>query len=416
MDGKKRVRKTIKIMMMIAIILSFVRFLDYKIMIDTIYIDKEQLGKKVLDYRFYYYAFDNVWEQKNLDKLHDCTFLQEQLSGGNGKNYFKETYPFGCYLYPAHFAVAFAWLAYFPYLVSQTIWTIGLSVLLLIGVYLISKIMFMENKEVKKKERVIFLFVMMIVALGIAPTTIDTFWVNSNRLIFFLISLSFYLHYYKKKSLWAGIFLGLATVFKITPAILIVFYLFKKQWKILYGAIISGVVTTLISIKFVGFETIYNFITHDFWFYSKGLSAHYMPPVNSSIKAITTKYLTGVSPSIIFVLYGLLLLGIYIYILIKNENKEKELILLSLSPLLFTPHLETNHMILSLFGIYLIWKRIYDKYETINSKFNIVFMMVAIATILLFLHPVGVEYFIVCILLLIATLIEYKSENKKNVE
>jgi len=66
-----------------------------------------------------------------------------------------------------------------------------------------------------------------------------------NVLILALTCLGLYL-YQKRRDTWAGVSLAAATLMKVTPALLIVYFAWKREWRVVIGAAIGAIVLTLI--------------------------------------------------------------------------------------------------------------------------------------------------------------------------
>lgn len=76
----------------------------------------------------------------------------------------------------------------------------------------------------------------IIVALSIRPLTSDLDHGNVNILIAFLIVASLWL-FANGRDVWSGLLMALATVFKVTPALFIVYFAWKRQWKLFVSSL-----------------------------------------------------------------------------------------------------------------------------------------------------------------------------------
>jgi len=80
-----------------------------------------------------------------------------------------------------------------------------------------------------------------------------------NLFLLFLISLTFYL--YQTKHLgWAGMILAIAVSIKLTPVVLLLFFLRKKDWRVVRAFIASSLVITGLSIYAFGWG-----LTEQYW-------------------------------------------------------------------------------------------------------------------------------------------------------
>jgi hypothetical protein len=76
---------------------------------------------------------------------------------------------------------------------------------------------------------------------------------NINSFVFFEIALAWYLFVNRREG-WAGVVLGLAVVTKVTPALLLVYFVYKRAWRVAAGAGLGLVLfALLIPSIFLGF-------------------------------------------------------------------------------------------------------------------------------------------------------------------
>ena len=78
----------------------------------------------------------------------------------------------------------------------------------------------------------------VLLVLALRPFTSDLDHGNVNILIAFLVVLSLWM-FAQGRDIWAGVLLALATAFKVTPALLIPYFAWKRQWKLVASAIIG---------------------------------------------------------------------------------------------------------------------------------------------------------------------------------
>src|SRR5262249_28051757 len=107
------------------------------------------------------------------------------------------------------------------------------------------------------------------------------------------------------KPLWAGAFLGLATALKLFPGLLFVYYLLRRQWKVVLSGGLSFLAVTGVTVAVLGLETYQDYVTkvlpavsafRDWWpnlslpgFWSKlfeGQSGHVITVVHSPAVAL----------------------------------------------------------------------------------------------------------------------------------
>jgi hypothetical protein len=334
--GKKLLKLFILVLLLLILIIKWLPIIIFSISNGLMH---EKFS--ISDYYYFHYSFETVWQNKPSGLLYDCNNLQAGLK----EKYNINSSPNACFLYPPHFAVFFSWLGSFSFDFAEYIWNVFLNFIYIIGVLLFIKLIFKEKTKYNYNFTLSLVFLLSLLHY---PFIFDSQMSNSNRLTFFLISIMFYLLYEKKKNFWAGISLGFAIVFKITPAIILVFYLFKRNFMLAFGAIFSIIISSIIVIITIGWNVLWKFSTDYFWGFSQKL-AHFGVPYDNSIQGILSTYFPSSPITFIFIVYILLFLIVYISQLRKNGNHNMEIGIISLSPLIFSPHLEVHHLILTLF-------------------------------------------------------------------
>ena len=72
-------------------------------------------------------------------------------------------------------------------------------------------------------------------------------------LIFFFFCLGYWL-LRGQRPFWAGLAFGFITLFKFYPALILIYFLFHRQWRLLAGAVTAGAVLVAISLATLGLE------------------------------------------------------------------------------------------------------------------------------------------------------------------
>jgi hypothetical protein len=363
--------------------------LKWKVMVVDLNILHDYPKKwSLTDYDVYRIAFDIIWKQQPIEWLYNCQILQDAIAVTETDIY---KYPHVCYLYPPHFAVFLSWLSAFGDYGGNVIYALLSSVLFFIALILFT---FMV---VKKENKLGFFAIVGISAISY-PVWIDVAYDNTNRIIFFLVAMTFYFHYYRKQSKWAGAFLGTAILFKITPAILFVFYFFKKKWKLLFGAILAMLIETIIVSYVVGWEIMWNYVTHIFWSFSGNMTENFKAPANSSLQGVFNYFGLVSLGKISFKIYVTILFICLLIWFRKERTQIQEIMLLSMLPLLFSPHLELNHMILAVLPTIILLNGIVEK---VYKKGTIA--LIVMATFILVAGAHTIENFVLIMLLLFFT-------------
>jgi len=157
------------------------------------------------------------------------------------------------YLYPPLFAVLMLPFTFMNYTFAKNLW------LFLNQAFLMGALVFTWYSA-KDKISCIELIFLLFLLLNFAPIFSNLNLGQVSILIFLLVASSFYL-FKKRKDFWTGVLLAFATMFKITPGLLIVYFLWKKEYRVFFSALFSLIILFLLSIVLVGIETNYFYIT-----------------------------------------------------------------------------------------------------------------------------------------------------------
>jgi len=156
------------------------------------------------------------------------------------------------YIYPP---TSLAWLlplSILPMRVAEAGWLI-----LSVGALMTSVVLlFKAVDQPLKWQSVLLVFGLSLLAF---PTKFTLGMGQINLFLLFMISLTFYL-YQTKRLGWAGLSLAIAVSIKLTPVVLLLFFLRKKEWRVLTSFLVS-------SIAILGFS-IYAFgwgLTEQYW-------------------------------------------------------------------------------------------------------------------------------------------------------
>lgn len=147
---------------------------------------------------------------------------------------------FDYYNYPPAATLFFYAFTLLPINTSEFIFT-GLSVLsLFISLFLLLKL-------TKQKINFYMLLAIGYLLLRFSPTRLTLTLGQINLVVLLLIILSFY--WYKQgRGVLSGISLGLSFIFKFTPAVLLLFFLLKKQWRVIFSFVCTIVLVHLLAV------------------------------------------------------------------------------------------------------------------------------------------------------------------------
>ena len=151
---------------------------------------------------------------------------------------------FDYYNYPPAATLFFYPLTLLPINTSEFIFT-GLSIIsLFITIWLLCKL-------TTRKLTFHFSLLTFYLFLRFSPTRLTLTLGQINLIVLLLIILSFY-WYTKKRQIPAGVSLALAFIFKFTPAILLLFFLLRKQFKLISAFLITVLMINLLAVLVFG--------------------------------------------------------------------------------------------------------------------------------------------------------------------
>ncbi|OGL43982.1 MAG: hypothetical protein A2W05_04805 [Candidatus Schekmanbacteria bacterium RBG_16_38_10] len=152
------------------------------------------------------------------------------------------------YKYPQFFAIIFSPFTFLPPFLSAIIWYLMNIFFLACSVILSIKIV---NNNYRSDGSILYIIPLLITSLFL----IDNLMLGQvNILILFLICSTFYCFKIRRDYL-AGIFLACSISIRITPLLFLLYFLYKKQYKIIAGVIIGLIIFLLIFPSvFLGFE------------------------------------------------------------------------------------------------------------------------------------------------------------------
>lgn len=142
--------------------------------------------------------------------------------------------------YPPNTLLFYLPLTIFNYMTAQNIFTIVSIISLLLIIFLIFRILNISNK---------YYFFCLIASLFSFPAKFTIGMGQNNFIALALLILSYFL-YKQKKLVFAGIIVGLSISLKTIFVYFLLFYLFKKEWKILVYSI-STILFSILLIYFI---------------------------------------------------------------------------------------------------------------------------------------------------------------------
>lgn len=155
-------------------------------------------------------------------------------------------------IYPPIFLVLLSPVGFLTYELAEKVWILVSYMSIIGSIYILIKI-------IKRKALLVsFLTVYSLFMLSF-PVKFTLGMGQINLILLLLISLSFYFFQGKQQYL-SGAFLALAATIKLSPVVLLLFYVRKKQWKVVVSCITLFVLLNLLGVKLLGMQ-----VTKDYW-------------------------------------------------------------------------------------------------------------------------------------------------------
>lgn len=294
------------------------------------------------DFGFFDYAFHHVWYNHG-QNLYNSILQQTWMK--------QRHYPIikaNQYVYPPQFAVLFSFFSLLPFQVAALVWnSLGL---------LFTWISALLLATLAANGRRALLLRMTIIAMVMSYYGVfnDLNVSNSNWLILFLLSSFYVLHIRYKKTSLAGIALGLAVLCKVTPIMIVVYFILKKEWNLVLSTFLTIVVITMGTGLIIGFYPIIYYIFH-----LGAMSAQSMMngpvPYNLSLIGLLQllpafRFAPMSHPIVLVVYYGYLTImaGAIYGTLRKTNHSMYDIALSSIAVLAFSPLIETTHTVVLL--------------------------------------------------------------------
>lgn len=148
------------------------------------------------------------------------------------------------YIYPPFFSLLIAPLTVLNIKTAALIWLIMNLVLYLASAGLLYRVLFRKHDPAN-------LLWSAVIAAGLIPAQLDLLHGQVNTLIFFLVTTALW-SFDNRRDLLCGVFIGLAAAIKLTPALLVLFFLVKKEYRVVLGALAALLITLLAPVPFFG--------------------------------------------------------------------------------------------------------------------------------------------------------------------
>jgi len=283
------------------------------------------------------------------------------------------------YSYPPLQAYILAPLSYLSFEKSYQIWTVLSIILTLVSIFLISRL--------TRHKNLVFTFLVLFYGLS------SFFWFQIERgqtdtILLFFTSSSFYLYFKKRNIAGSALFFSLAILLKVFPALFVLFFLIRKEFKLLFY-------TLLFSLGII-FVTGYN--NWIFWFFSilPQYSNYYLgAEVDHSLAYLLSGFWDQKFPIIISTakVISVIIAALYVLISYIGKNKKQNLLLVELAILSIIAEISTpwsaNYKLVTLILLFITPFLIMEIKEIKNKILLAIPLLVAF----LFFSPIYNEYY-----------------------
>lgn len=276
----------------------------------------------------------------------------------------------GLYLYPPILAILIQpALLVSPY-VASLIW-LGLNV----GILIVAVGLLLWKSNIRDHWMRVGLLLLPVV---FTPTVMALYLGQVNVLVFVLIALA-YLAFVGRRPHISGVLLALSAWIKLWPIVLIAYFVWKREWKVVSGAILGLLLIGLLTLAFIGAEQTTSFFTDRLPEISQGTQPD-LDHLNQSIPGVFAKmfapssdYVTPLIQSPTLAQQGsriaVLLLIVTTILLcswpITLENREQistEFMLVVIAAMLITGRLFESNLILLLPAYFFIAEQLQQEY------------------------------------------------------
>ncbi|MDP3143575.1 MAG: glycosyltransferase family 87 protein [Candidatus Omnitrophota bacterium] len=200
---------------------------------------------------FYYYsrALEGFERQKDAATPEQIfyTLLGEAVNPPYKDQNYRQEFPhaWGSAVHSPIFYILLRPLTHLKYFPAAVLWLFFNQILLALAILFC--ILGCPRKRVSLVE---FTAVIFMVA-NFLPLQMNNLLGQTSIIIFFLISWAFY-NFERKKDILSGLSLGLAVLFRWYPALLIIYFVFKRQFRVVFGSLLTVAIGFAISIWRLG--------------------------------------------------------------------------------------------------------------------------------------------------------------------
>jgi hypothetical protein len=157
------------------------------------------------------------------------------------------------YVYPPVLAIILIPFTYLDYQIAEFVWFVCNQILLVLVFILLLKIFKLEFNLINSA-------VLVFLITNFYPIFDALDWGQAGILVFACILGSYYF-FMKKSDVLASFLLALAVGIKVAPILLLLFFLWKREYRFAAYTVISGAILLLISLYFTGIASFVNYVS-----------------------------------------------------------------------------------------------------------------------------------------------------------
>lgn len=255
-----------------------------------------------IDLRTFYFSWKGVFTGGN---IYDFNFLNELARQAH---IFDPIFP---YLYPPFFATFGAPLARLDPITADLVWSLGNVILfsfLLTLTILWARNLFFSEPSKDEDRGLLAILVFGTLSIWLLPFRNNLYMGQVNILVMTFITLAFYLSQ-KGRNFWAGILLSPAVLIKMTPLLLLPYFLARKKYRAVAGCLLGMGLFILMTLIFgagaawVKFLKVLPAFGHGKIIEGLGNPASF---TNFSLAGVLSRFLLDQQPTVFFLTVGII--------------------------------------------------------------------------------------------------------------
>ena len=370
------------------------------------------------DFNLFYYAFDTVAHHlPDIGKLYDRAYLLERLHALGTPIAPENDAFFG---YPPQFAVLLSPLAALGLQAAKCLWVTISGVLLLVSLAMLTVLCVPKSSNRRVR---FYLFALGLAALS-APLYAEIQFGQSNCLILFLVSSMLWLRYERGNSWLAGVPIGIAIIFKLSPAVILLPFLIRKDWRLVVSAGVVALAGTVATALVTGSGLLIRYLTEALPALTHQALGSGPAPWNSSFRGALSRVAADLSLSVpdaliggLSSVYGLAVIALVAFVTWRSSpNRHRDMALATMLPLLVSPVVERHHVLLALVPILATAAVLGTRLAALNDRaggsivsrerhvLRVDMALLGLVVLAMTVNPIWISYYVAIVLLFVTVL------------